>query len=139
LNEKIFDENFQKVISLSDEKVQLAVQSYETLDKAIRLLDDDLQKFTHLLKEEQEKKVKQMELKQSATVIQVEPSKSTNPSLKKKKRERSTSTNIISTDTPVVVTQEKKKRKRVQPVTKPPPLVTNPSSIETGLKFFTEK
>jgi uncharacterized membrane protein len=127
----MFEENFQKVISLSDEKVQLAVQSYETLDKAIRLLDDDLQKFTHLLKEEQEKKVKQIELKQSATVIQVEPPKNTIP-LKKKKRERTASI----TEVPVV-TQEKKKRKRVQPVTKPPPLlVTNPSSIETGLFEF---
>ncbi len=48
---KIIDQKYDKCKQFSDEKVQLANQTYEMVDKHIRRLDTDLAKFEAELKE----------------------------------------------------------------------------------------
>ena len=48
---KIIDQKYEKCKQFSDEKVQLANQTYEMVDKHIRRLDTDLAKFEAELKE----------------------------------------------------------------------------------------
>ena len=49
--QKIIDQKYEKCKQFSDEKVQLANQTYEMVDKHIRRLDTDLAKFEAELKE----------------------------------------------------------------------------------------
>jgi len=63
------EDKFQEALQLTEEKIQLSNQSYETVDKIIRVLDNDLAKFANLLKEEEEKKAILLDHTQSAHLL----------------------------------------------------------------------
>jgi len=87
-------EDFQKAAEYGDEKVNLAVQTYELVDKQIRRLDADLKKFEAEL--EQDRKGKKDGSKNSKI------SKVTTKQEKPKARRKSTATATAATVAPAV-------------------------------------
>lgn len=102
---KKMEESFAKAKELSDDKVQLAMQTYEMVDKHIRKLDFDLARFEADLKEQHEQEL-------AASDEENNDSKSRS---KKRKKSRGRSSGADST---------RKKRRTEEPVIPPLAAVT---------------
>lgn len=79
---KILDQKYKEAMQLSDEKIQISIQTYETIDKMIKILDEKLSKST----------------------IEKEPEIQTDgstPPTKKKKTEKTPPPKIVEQDIPV--------------------------------------
>ncbi|XP_047138572.1 inhibitor of growth protein 4 [Hydra vulgaris] len=98
---------FQKSREYGDDKVQLAVQTYEMVDKHIRRLDSDLSRFEEELKSQRQQQQEQQQQQSGEETDNRKRKLEKNESLKKKKIKKDEQieipkSNLVTSATPLI-------------------------------------